>query len=154
MKRKCHLEHDNAVTSWTLSVLPEIWIHVESELTGEHCLLFERVVEWLHHPRCQNDQVSGYNMKNIIDLRSCMIWLVPMPFVEENFYSWCPRGEVSYMAWNILFATHVGIWIPSLQGNIQEVGNQVRRTCLECYNTYQGSNHNSPPWIRMIIMHW
>ncbi len=52
LKRKPQLEHDYAVTGWALSVLPEIQFHVASELTGEHHLMIERVVEWLHHPPC------------------------------------------------------------------------------------------------------
>ncbi len=51
-KRKSQLEHEYPVTVWTLSIFPEICCHVASELTGEHDLMIERVVEQLHVPPC------------------------------------------------------------------------------------------------------
>ncbi len=62
------LEHEYAVTAWALSDLPEICVNDLSELTGEHCFMIERVVERLHVPPCSNDQVSGQDMTNIIDI--------------------------------------------------------------------------------------
>ncbi len=58
-KMKSQLEHEYAVTGWALSVLPEICANVLSDLTGEHLLMIERVVERLDVPPCPNDQVSG-----------------------------------------------------------------------------------------------
>ncbi len=57
-------------------VLSEICANVSSELTWEHCLMIERVVERLHVPSCPNDQVSGHDMTNIIDVfwREFMHW--------------------------------------------------------------------------------
>ncbi len=67
-KRKSQLEHEYVVTGWALFVLPEIQMNVASELTGEHHLMIEMVVERLHVPHCPNDQVSGCDMTNIIDI--------------------------------------------------------------------------------------
>ncbi len=57
-KRKSWLEHEYAVTGWALSVLPEICLNVSSDLTGEHCLMMENIVERLHVPPCPSEQVS------------------------------------------------------------------------------------------------
>jgi len=49
--------------------------------------MIERVVEWLHGPPCPNDQASGYDMTNIINIfwREFKHWQnmtgIPMPFV-------------------------------------------------------------------------
>ncbi len=56
-----------AVTGWAVSVLPEVCVNIASELMGTHILMIERVVERLRIPPCLNDQVSGYDMTNIID---------------------------------------------------------------------------------------
>ncbi len=47
-RRKSCLDHDYAITGWALSILPEICANVLSDLTGEHCLMIENVVERLH----------------------------------------------------------------------------------------------------------
>ncbi len=67
-KRKSQIEHEYTGTGWVLSVLPEICVNFLSELTGEHRLMIERVVERLHVPPCPNDQVSGQDTTNIIDI--------------------------------------------------------------------------------------
>ncbi len=67
-KRKSQLEHEYAVTGWSLSILPEIRLNVSSDLTGEHCLMMENVVERLYVPSCPNEQVSGQDMTAIIDI--------------------------------------------------------------------------------------
>ncbi len=64
-KKKSWLEHEYAVTGWVLSVLPKVYVNVASELTG---LMIEMVVERLHAPPCPNNQLSGYNIANIIDI--------------------------------------------------------------------------------------
>ncbi len=66
-RRKSQLEHEFAVTGWALSILPEICLNVSSDLTGEHHLMMENVVERLHVPPCLNDQVLGQDMTAIID---------------------------------------------------------------------------------------
>ncbi len=88
MKRK--LEHEYAVTGWALSVLCEIWCHLACDLTGEHHLMIEKVIEWLHYPPCLNNLVSACNMAKIIyiiwgDLKNGRIWPFPMPFIKEHF---------------------------------------------------------------------
>ncbi len=67
-KRKSQLEHEYAVTGWALSILPEICANVLSDLTGEHHLMMENIVEGLHVPPCPNKQVSGQDMTAIIDI--------------------------------------------------------------------------------------
>ncbi len=66
--RKSLLEHGYAVTGWALSILPETCPNVLSDLTGEHRLMMENVVERLYVPPCPNKQVSGHEMTAIIDI--------------------------------------------------------------------------------------
>ncbi len=143
MKRKSWLEHEYAVTSWALLILPEIPYHMESELNGEQYLIIEKLFEWLNHPPCPNDKVLSYNMTNIIDifwgfLSTGRIWLVPIPFFKDNSLLLKPqRGGIIHVM-KCIFVTHKGTWTCSLQGNIQEVGNQVGRIYLEWCKTNQG----------------
>ena len=67
-KRKSRLEHEYAVTGWALSILPEIRANVLTDLTGEHRLMMENVVERLHVPPCPNKQVTGFEITTIIDI--------------------------------------------------------------------------------------
>ncbi len=53
---------------WERSLLSEVFVNVPSELMGEHHLMIERVVEWLHVPPCLIDKVSGCDMTNMIDI--------------------------------------------------------------------------------------
>ncbi len=47
--------------------MSEICANVASEHKGEHCLMIEGAVEWLHVPPCHNDQISGQDTIYVID---------------------------------------------------------------------------------------
>ncbi len=47
---KERISHEYAVTGWALFILLEICANVLSDLTGEHHLMMENIVEGLHVP--------------------------------------------------------------------------------------------------------
>ncbi len=73
---------------------------------GEHCLIIVRIVERLHIPPCPNDEVSGYNMSNRIDIFwqefiTGGIWLDHMLFTKTDFLllmQWSLVGKVVDMS--------------------------------------------------------
>lgn len=64
--KKLNFEQEYAQTGW--SVLPKICLHVASDLTREHHLMIKLVIQLFNYPPCQNNQVSGYDTHNIIDI--------------------------------------------------------------------------------------
>ncbi len=143
-KRKSWLKHKYAVTGWALSVLTEILSNFASVLTGEHHLMMERVVE-RQVPPCPNDQVSRLDMTNIIDFfwQEFKTWqnMTGSYAVFHGQFSIADalegRTHIWHETWNILITVHKGPWICYLQGHIKEIGNSVRRACMEQCETNQ-----------------
>jgi len=67
MKRKQLLDHDFAVTSWALSILPEIWDDVRLNLDGDKRMAIERVITKLHVAPNPKSNVANDKIDVIID---------------------------------------------------------------------------------------
>ncbi len=67
-KRKERLEHEYAVTTWSLSLLPEIRLDVRKNFDGDKHLIVEKVITKLHEPPCPNPDITTESMTEIIDL--------------------------------------------------------------------------------------
>ncbi len=57
-KRKEKLEHDYAITAWSLSLLPEICSDVSTSFDEKKKLIVEHIIQKLHHPPCSNHNIT------------------------------------------------------------------------------------------------
>ncbi len=82
-------------------------------------LMIEIIVKHLHVPLSSTQSVwLQHEQHNWYFL----VWIETLPKYDwilcclprTIFYSWCNRGEVQHLAWNILSTIHKGTWICSL----------------------------------------
>ena len=57
-RRKEKLEHDYAITGWTLSISPEVRTDINERLGGKHRNAIECLVLRLHLVPCPNDDAT------------------------------------------------------------------------------------------------
>lgn len=108
-------------------ILPEIYCHVVGELTGVHWLMTKESLSSFISPlpqwsgvRIWHELHYWYFLLRIQGLAKYDCFLCHLQ--RLIFYSWCFRGEVSNLAWDIFFPICTGSWFVACSVTAKRLG--------------------------------